>query len=624
MGKVWIYFTLISALIFTCQAISIGGFEFSTPNAIRNIVKENAELSLTENELDLVVDFIEYSIEFLYNNRTIPQSPLDSSLFCEPCKWTFASLLKIPDGLLLKLLDFIAVDVCVYGKIEASRDVCSGAVNEMAPIIINSFLQHYLNPDYTCPLLGVCSQTYFTQDLNTYIDEVIADKPNKTYPNPTMRSTYKVVHLTDLHFDMEYLEGANAECDLPVCCRASVGMANATSEPAGYWGTVGDCDIPTRTLEQFAKWTKQNINPDYILWTGDNIVHDVWEQTKEKVINYTIVATDLLKEYFDVPIYPMIGNHVCYPVNEYSYFGSREHDLKDAFSAAWTEWIGEEEAKFYDIYGYFSTFNSKFGLRIIAVNTQACNDMNWFLIRNPTDPGGMLAWLRQTLYQAEANNEAVYIIGHIPPSEGGCMYEWSARYKALVDRFSYNIRGQFFGHTHEDFYHLTKSYVNNETIALSLVAPSLTTYSSYSPAIRVIEIDSDTHLPVNYYQYRLDLNKWNSNTTGPIEWDLCYNFLEEYNLPDMSFESYDKLTASILTDPVVYSKLNVNQYGCYGDLESLSDDSHRDLYCSTAGMSLDYYNCMGLTNFSNSGMIQDWIYDEIVGAWSYKSNDTSY
>jgi len=29
------------------------------------------------------------------------------------------------------------------------------------------------------------------------------------------------------------------------------------------------------------------------------------------------------------------------------------------------------------------------------MNTQADNDENWFLLRNPTDPGNMLKWIEE-------------------------------------------------------------------------------------------------------------------------------------------------------------------------------------------------------------------------------------
>lgn len=42
----------------------------------------------------------------------------------------------------------------------------------------------------------------------------------------------------------------------------------------------------------------------------------------------------------------------------------------------------------------------------------------------------------------------VYLIGHIPPKSN--LNDWSMRFNAIVDRYSYIIRGQFYGHTHSD------------------------------------------------------------------------------------------------------------------------------------------------------------------------------
>ena len=44
--------------------------------------------------------------------------------------------------------------------------------------------------------------------------------------------------------------------------------------------------------------------------------------------------------------------------------------------------------------GYFQkVIPSLNNMKIISLNTQAGNDMNWFLLRDPTDPGKMLVWL---------------------------------------------------------------------------------------------------------------------------------------------------------------------------------------------------------------------------------------
>jgi len=57
-------------------------------------------------------------------------------------------------------------------------------------------------------------------------------------------------------------------------------------------------------------------------------------------------------------------------------------------------------------------------------------------------------------------------------------------------------------------------------------------------------------------QLLLNLTKWNSNLIGPVEWDLCYDFLSEYGLPDMSFASFDKLTELLGTDETTYLKIS--------------------------------------------------------------------
>lgn len=89
------------------------------------------------------------------------------------------------------------------------------------------------------------------------------------------------------------------------------------------------------------------------------------------------------------------------------------------------------------------------------------------------------------------------------------MNTWSLRYNAIIDRFSYTIRGQFFGHSHDD--HIGMHYsVNNQSSVSSyyFIAPSLTTYSDRVPRYRVLDVDFDTNQVKDFHQYRLDLRKY--------------------------------------------------------------------------------------------------------------------
>jgi sphingomyelin phosphodiesterase len=96
------------------------------------------------------------------------------------------------------------------------------------------------------------------------------------------------------------------------------------------------------------------------------------------------------------------------------------------------------------------------------------------------------------------------------------MNTWSLRYNAIVDRYSYTIRSQFFGHTHND--HVGIHYgVNNLTEVTNyyLISPSLTTYDSRIPRYRILDVDYDTLQVKNFYQYRLDLRKYQNPEDKP-------------------------------------------------------------------------------------------------------------
>lgn len=66
--------------------------------------------------------------------------------------------------------------------------------------------------------------------------------------------------------------------------------------------------------------------------------------------------------------------------------------------------------------GYFKmNYPNLNNLKVLSINTQAGNDMNWFLLEDPSDPGEMLKWIEEQLKESEKDNQMVHIIGHIPP-----------------------------------------------------------------------------------------------------------------------------------------------------------------------------------------------------------------
>lgn len=71
--------------------------------------------------------------------------------------------------------------------------------------------------------------------------------------------------------------------------------------------------------------------------------------------------------------------------------------------------------------------------RVIGLNTQACNNMNWHMWHTMNDPQQHIEWLENELLSAEAIGEKVIIIGHIPTNDEDCLNDFSVRFKALAE-----------------------------------------------------------------------------------------------------------------------------------------------------------------------------------------------
>ena len=421
------------------------------------------------------------------------------------------------------------------------KAVCLGGITEMGPIVLTSTIDRYLDPNFLCGAMGKCAYNVTADDLQSWATAVLASKPNNPLPKASATADVTFAHITDLHFDLEYKQGAATDCGLPLCCRAEY-------PGTGSAGPFGDynCDIPYATLASGIEAISA-LKPDFVLWTGDNPPHNVWNQSQAYNMQYITEANALLENYFKpgvTAVYPTLGNHGCYPVNIYQ-FGN-EAWLTDPIAKMWYPWLNSQAESTIKAFGGYSVLHGNTNLRIIALNTQACNNLNFWFLQNVTDPGNQVEWLQGQLAAAESAGEQVYIIGHIPIGDSDCLSQWGYRYKALMDRYQFTVRGQFFGHTHNDHVKVNRGFFDNSPISVQWIAPSLTTYTNLNPSFRIYAADSNTWLPVNYYQYRLNLTQANLNATAAPQWTVAYDFLSEYNLPDMSVETVYKWALSMM------------------------------------------------------------------------------
>ena len=97
-------------------------------------------------------------------------------------------------------------------------------------------------------------------------------------------------------------------CLLP-CCRASEGYPVYEDMQAGEYGSLGKCDLPVAALDRMAEAINE-LAPDALMWTGDVVPHDIWNQSLEHSIKYGDFLTDYMNENFSKwQKYAIDGNH---------------------------------------------------------------------------------------------------------------------------------------------------------------------------------------------------------------------------------------------------------------------------------------------------------------------------
>ena len=147
-------------------------------------------------------------------------------------------------------------------------------------------------------------------------------------------------------------------------------------------------------------------------------------------------------------------------------------------------------------WGYYTKpfkFNPKG--TVIAVNMQSCNNMNWFLLDDRSDPGQQLQWLEDDLAHLEKQGGFAHIIAHIPPND--CLHQFGLRYKALMERYQHIVRFSSMGHTHYEDYNVVRAINTTQPIGFNLITPSGTSGSNMNPSFTVIDFDEEYMVPIN-------------------------------------------------------------------------------------------------------------------------------
>jgi sphingomyelin phosphodiesterase len=136
----------------------------------------------------------------------------------------------------------------------------------------------YINPDIICSSIDLCSSPVLRySNFTAWAEDLLSDKPAAKPLVLSDEAPLNVAQLSDVHFDLLYVNGTNVDCGEPICCHTNSGPGKTVETTAGYWASYG-CDIPERTMRAGIQ-SMGTRDVDFVLWTGDNPPHDLWNQT---------------------------------------------------------------------------------------------------------------------------------------------------------------------------------------------------------------------------------------------------------------------------------------------------------------------------------------------------------
>eukprot|EP01022_Parablepharisma_sp_SALTPOND_P017014 TRINITY_DN2629_c0_g1_i2.p1 TRINITY_DN2629_c0_g1~~TRINITY_DN2629_c0_g1_i2.p1 ORF type:complete len:421 (+),score=18.32 TRINITY_DN2629_c0_g1_i2:81-1265(+) len=352
--------------------------------------------------------------------------PFIYSSHCELCKNFITLFHKATQSQLFKQ-SFLRVESFLCNLFGGTEDICVGIVVHMTKVFLEILPDKYFNATYDCTALGFCEDFKIqTRDLKWFQSKTLRNSPPSYKQPANSKNTFRVVQITDLHMDPFYAmvssiclqkQNVSANCGEPTCCKADSGPPKNDMDRSGYWGGLGKCDVPERTVESAIKFVAHEINPDIVLWLGDSMYNPFYNVSMESEHEILQTITTMFKrEFGKKPIFPLLGNHEGFPIDTFNVHNiSKEAWLLDMTTKLWEDWLDDAAREQYNRTGYYTQtvpFAPK--LRIVALNTFPYMDNNIYTMVNSTDPLGQLQWLESVLSHAEKDEEGVLVLEHVP------------------------------------------------------------------------------------------------------------------------------------------------------------------------------------------------------------------
>lgn len=363
-----------------------------------------------------------------------------------------------------------------------------------------------------------------------------------------------ILHISDIHVDTRYHVGAVDNCILGDtglgCCR----KYDIPKKPYGFaneWGNY-NCDAPVKLVNETFRWIKENIEIDKIIYTGDSVDHHDIAQTIQHNFDEIDIIFELFNLYFpDKQLFHTFGNHDTYPIDQsvpyiYPKFLEKLNNINNHLKYQNSTIL--HGGYFYD----YLNLNNNTKIKIISLNTMYYDSTNLFVKFYKNN--GQWEWLEHELDKSKNNKEKVWILLHIPPSNGKTDSIFRNKFIYYLSKYKDIIDATFSGHIHNDNF---KLYFNNKGELVNFgTIPSSLMPNHINPSFRIIEYDDINGKLLNYKQYTTNLTETIKN--NKIDYYINYDFRETYNLNDFSKESFLQLYHSIRMNNTV-----LDQYYTY-------------------------------------------------------------
>jgi hypothetical protein len=165
---------------------------------IRNTSEKLVEILLQIPNNNTSVNTMSFQKNKNFRNHT-------DGIICRACHKTlnlFHQFLEKKYGLFI-LNDMLAL-LC---SITLDHSVCLKAINLYAPTVLDSLVEHYLDAEYICTKAMLCEYAhYYELNADDYAKELLKDKPSKPAILQDSGNFLKILHVTDIHTDLNYTE----------------------------------------------------------------------------------------------------------------------------------------------------------------------------------------------------------------------------------------------------------------------------------------------------------------------------------------------------------------------------------------------------------------------------------